>query len=269
MSQGNPPPPNKGGTVLMAQSPFAQPGAPQIPQQPPQYGQPQQQYGQPPQDQQYGQPQQQYGQPQQPQYGQPPPQDPQYGQPQQQYGQPPAQQYGQPPAQQPQFGQPPAQPQFGQPPQGGYGAPPGGAPGGLAPVAMGAGAGSLDAVDGAKTELAGLDVKLGALITYFFWPLAVGFVLKEPKQSRFIRFHSFQALGIIALSAVLSVIVGVLGFVLSLVLPDSLMFLAGLPSLLFIVVPIMALVAAFKAYGGKAWKIPLLGGFAANMAMKD
>jgi uncharacterized RDD family membrane protein YckC len=103
------------------QSPYGQqPGSGGFPaQQPPQP--PQQPYGQPPQQPgQYGQPQQPYGQPQQP-----------YGQPQQQpYGQQP---YGQPQQpQQPWGTQPPAYGQQqawggqpGYPQQGGYGAPAG------------------------------------------------------------------------------------------------------------------------------------------------
>jgi hypothetical protein len=98
------------------------PAQPQVTQQAPQWGQPQQQqylqhpqYGQQqyaqPQQPQYGQPESTYVQPQQPQYTQPEPQQPQYTQPE-----PQQPQYTQPEPQQPQYTQPePQQPQYTQP----------------------------------------------------------------------------------------------------------------------------------------------------------
>ncbi len=153
------------------------------------------------------------------------------------------------------------------PPPGGagYGAP-GGMPGPGAPMAAG---GVPDYVQGQKTKLLGLDQNLASALGYFIGLLSLLYIFMEPKEHRFVRFYAFQWVGCWALGIVLSVVVSIPAII---AMVDSklteLAMVSGVLSLLFLPFGIMYLIAAFKAFQGKVWKIPVIGGIAEKMAMK-
>lgn len=98
---------------------------------------------------------------------------------------------------------------------------------------------------------AGLQNNIAAALAYL-WITAIVFLLLEPyNRDRFVRFHSFQALFLglasIAGHIVLSLI-PVLGWALM-----------PLWSLLILV---LAIVGAVKAYQNQSWHIPVIGEFA-------
>jgi uncharacterized membrane protein len=126
-----------------------------------------------------------------------------------------------------------------------------------------------DHVAGQKTNLLGLDQNLAAALGYFIGLLSLLYIFMEPKEHRFVRFHAFQWLFMAVMGGVLSTIVSIPAAIASM---DSklteLVYVSGALSLLFLPFGLLWLLAAFKAFQGKAWKIPVIGGFAAKMAMK-
>ncbi|OFV83574.1 MAG: hypothetical protein A3B65_05090 [Acidobacteria bacterium RIFCSPHIGHO2_02_FULL_67_57] len=113
----------------------------------------------------------------------------------------------------------------------------------------------------------GLEPNVAALLGYLFWPLAIVWLVVDPyKQDRFIRFHSFQALGmVVAMFAlwigfiVLSIILGVAG----------LGAVAGILWLLFgLAFFVLWILLMVKAYQKQMWKLPVLGNFCEQQANK-
>lgn len=244
MSQGNPK--GKGGTVMLSNSPFAQPGAPPpgAPQAPPP--------GAPPQDAGgWGAPP---GMPQ----GAPPGMDA------------PGGGYGAPPGGG--FGAPPPGAGYGAPPGGNYGAPPGMAPPGMAPppaMAAAPGGGVPDHVQGQKTKLLGLEQNIGAALGYFIGLLSLLFIIMEPKENRFVRFHAFQWL-FMAIAYTFNMVLVAIPIIIANVDSKLTEAIYAAPVLALPLIPlgICALIAVFKAFQGKAWKIPVIGGIAEKLAMK-
>jgi uncharacterized membrane protein len=139
-------------------------------------------------------------------------------------------------------------------------------------VAMGGGgASAIPAyVPGEKTQLLGLDQNLGAAVAYFVGIIGLLFIFMEPKQHRFVRFHAFQMLFFAIIMSVVGTGLGVVAAGLMMfVLPNSLSFLGSLLFLPLVFAPIAALIAAYKAYQGQVWKIPVIGNFAEKFALKD
>lgn len=163
------------------------------------------------------------------------------------------------------FGAPPPGAGYGAPPGGGFGAPQGMAP----PPAMAASptGGVPDHVQGQKTKLLGLEQNIGAALGYFIGLLSLLFIFMEPKENRFVRFHAFQVLFFGIAMSLLATVLGVGVGIIVYAAPDMAMF-AALLFLPLSLVGLMGLVGAFKAFQGKAWKIPVIGGLAEKMAMK-
>ena len=124
-------------------------------------------------------------------------------------------------------------------------------------------------MSGGKTAL-GLDTNVGALLTYL--PLCgisliySIIVLVTEKENRFMRFHAFQSLLLIAASVVLWVAVTIISIILAFV-SSTLGMLFGL---LFWVVLLgwiaLAIFLCIKAYGGDKVKLPVIGDMADKWA---
>ena len=101
----------------------------------------------------------------------------------------------------------------------------------------------------------------GAL-AYFLLP-AIVFLLVEPyNNSRFVRFHSFQCLGVCLAGVVVGASLRVVGFLLffiPLVAPLLLLLVSMVVSLAFFAVWV---VLVLKALQGEMFKLPLVGDFA-------
>lgn len=127
-----------------------------------------------------------------------------------------------------------------------------------------------DHTPGQKTQFLGLEQNIGAAIGYFIGLLSLLFIFMEPKHHRFVRFHAFQWLFMAVGVTVLSVVVSLPGIIAAV---DSklteLAYVSMGLSLLFLPYMLIWLIAAFKAFQGKAWKIPVIGGIAEKLAMKD
>jgi uncharacterized membrane protein len=118
-----------------------------------------------------------------------------------------------------------------------------------------------------KTQVLGLDFNIASLICYVPFGIiaAIVFLLTEPKESKFVRFHSIQSLlfagAMMALTTVLSILatiitkIPVIGVIFALLL---------IPFWLIIGFGSLALVifAIIKAYQYQLYKIPVIGNYA-------
>jgi uncharacterized membrane protein len=152
------------------------------------------------------------------------------------------------------------------PPPGGYNAgyPPSGSPTG-------------------KTSTLNLDYNVAAMLCYLPTCLCcinliacILWLLTEPKESRFVRFHAMQGLLLFALGFAIQLLLGILGggFQIGTAITTGSQA-AGLgASLLFamlrfafgIVFLIIHIVGVVKAYQGQMWKLPVLGDWAERFA---
>jgi len=102
-----------------------------------------------------------------------------------------------------------------------------------------------------STQAAGLQNNIAAALAYL-WITAIVFLLLEPyNRDKFVRFHSFQAL-FLGLASIA-------GHIVLNLIPILGWSLMPLWSLLILV---LAVVGAVKAYQNQTWRIPLIGEFA-------
>lgn len=184
------------------------------------------------------------------------------------------------------FGVPPAGPQggFGAPPagpQGGFGAPPAGPQGDFGAPQGDLSQGNFhalqggmvvtekgipDYIPGTKSNF-GLNQNLMAGISYLVPIAALLAIFGEPKEHRFIRFHAFQVIftGIIVFINTIVMIIPIIIANVDSKLQEAI-FAVPVLALPLIPISIFNLIALIKAFQGKVWKTPLIGGFAEKMA---
>jgi uncharacterized membrane protein len=113
----------------------------------------------------------------------------------------------------------------------------------------------------------GLEPNIAAVLGYFFWPLAIVWLVVDPyKSDRFVRFHSFQTLGLVVTMIALS-IVATIGMTILMFIP----YIGPIIGLLIWPVVILGMFILwiflmYKAYNKEMWKIPVIGNFAEKQA---
>jgi uncharacterized membrane protein len=111
------------------------------------------------------------------------------------------------------------------------------------------------ALSASEKSSTGLDANIAAMLAYFVLPAIIFLVMKE--TSRFVRYHSMQAvilwLGSILLFVVLQVF-WMIPFIGLLVIPISMLLWLGL----FIV----WVICMIKAFQGDEFKLPIIGDLA-------
>ncbi len=125
-----------------------------------------------------------------------------------------------------------------------------------------------------KTQVLSLDFNIAGLLCYvpFGVIFAVIFLATEPKESRFVRFHSLQSVTLLGTVIVLSIVLSIVGTVFSYVpvigwMLALLMIPVGLVvSLAFLV---MAVIAMIKAHQNEMWKIPVISKLVENFEAKQ
>ena len=107
---------------------------------------------------------------------------------------------------------------------------------------------------------------LAGALAYFLVP-AILFLLVEPyKKNRFVRFHSFQCIGVWLAAVVMGAVLRILGLLLF-VIPVLGHLLVWLVSMVVILAFIMIwIVLVLKALLGEMFKLPLVGEFAERQA---
>jgi uncharacterized membrane protein len=123
-------------------------------------------------------------------------------------------------------------------------------------------------VEPARGTVGALPVTLAGALAYFLLP-AIVFLLVEPyNKNRFLRFHSFQSLGVCLAALVVGASLRVVGFILFFVpvLGHLLVLLVSMVvSLAFFVVWVVLVV---KALQGEMFKLPLVGDLAERKALE-
>jgi uncharacterized membrane protein len=118
----------------------------------------------------------------------------------------------------------------------------------------------------ARGAVGALPETVAGALAYCLLP-AILFLLAEPyRKNRFVRFHSFQCLGLCLAGLVVGATLRIVGFVL--------FFVPALGRLLFLLVSMMVSLALFviwvvlvvKALQGAMFKLPLVGEFAERQA---
>jgi uncharacterized membrane protein len=107
---------------------------------------------------------------------------------------------------------------------------------------------------------------LAGALAYFLVP-AIVFLLVEPyKKNRFVRFHSFQCIGVWLAAVVMGAVLRILGLLLF-VIPVLGHLLVWLVSMVVILAFIMIwIVLVLKALLGEMFKLPVVGEFAEKQA---
>ena len=122
-------------------------------------------------------------------------------------------------------------------------------------------------VERAHGTVGALPETLAGALAYFFILPAIVFLLVEPySKNRFVRFHSFQCLGLCLVAVVVGAALRVMGFVVFFipVLGHLLVWLVSMVvSLGFFAVWAVLVV---KALQGEMFKLPLVGDFAEQKA---
>jgi uncharacterized membrane protein len=158
----------------------------------------------------------------------------------------------------------PPQPPYGAPPPPSYGAPP---PPPFTPPGGGG--------PGGKTSL-GLDENLAAMLCYLtMFCCGLGIIVSlvfflTEKTSRFVRFHAAQGLLFGGFWVVLGIAFTIIDRLL--VVADMGMLTLGLLGVRIVIgllLIVLLIIAAVKAYGHQFYKLPVLGDIAENMAKSN
>ncbi|HYE66780.1 MAG TPA: DUF4870 domain-containing protein [Pyrinomonadaceae bacterium] len=128
--------------------------------------------------------------------------------------------------------------------------------------------GPLATPPGGKTSM-GMEANLAALLSYVLtWVTGLVFFLLE-KENRFVRFHAMQAVLFGAAWVVVAIVLSMLGIMLAIMDLDLLWLLFSPVRLIlwlgFVAVWIVCMV---KAYQGKMFRLPVIGGIAENIVNK-
>ncbi len=121
-----------------------------------------------------------------------------------------------------------------------------------------------------KTQQLGLDYNLAALLCYL--PLcsinlifSIIWLVTEPKQNRFVRFHALQGLLLSGAAIVLYIVIQVLGGIVMAASPfrgAGWSILALLQGAIGLGVLALSIIGMVKAYNNEVWKIPVIGDIA-------
>jgi uncharacterized membrane protein len=114
----------------------------------------------------------------------------------------------------------------------------------------------------ARGSVGGLPETLAGALAYFLVPAIVFLLLPPYSKDRFVRFHSFQCLGLCLAALVIGALLRVAGF--------GLFFVPTLGRLLILLVSVVIPLAFFavwvvlvvKALQGEMFKLPVVGHFA-------
>ncbi|MEO5897460.1 MAG: hypothetical protein ABIS06_17350 [Vicinamibacterales bacterium] len=114
----------------------------------------------------------------------------------------------------------------------------------------------------------GLEPHFAAALAYLAGPFSGATILIAERTNRFVRFHAWQSivgLGGLGFLAALFLTCAFLGLFLSPVAFTTLYWLAGITAMVTLLVWALCLV---KAFGGSAWRLPVVGNYAARRAMR-
>lgn len=123
-------------------------------------------------------------------------------------------------------------------------------------------------LDARAASSTGFEPSMAGALAYLAGPFSGVLILLAERTNRYVRFHAWQA--IIALGGLGLLTVGLLASAFLGLFVSPAMFLAlyvsaGIAAVVWLVVWATCL---FKAYGGSAWKLPLVGKIAERRAIR-
>lgn len=127
-----------------------------------------------------------------------------------------------------------------------------------------------------KASTFGFSPNGAALLSYIWVPFTSIIVLVTEKENRLVRFHAFQSLflglGFIALTIVLSVIIGIITLIAGAVSAFAGLFATVISLIVWIFIAFAMLLVwilcLVKAYRGEMYKLPVIGSQAEKMVNK-
>jgi len=124
----------------------------------------------------------------------------------------------------------------------------------------------LEAHDGAASTVGrsstGLEPRTAAMLSYLAGPFSSGLILWVERENAFVRFHAWQSmigLGGLALALFASYVFAGMAMFVSATLVTVLFNVAAV---IWIVLVIVTLLCAWKAWSGARWSLPLAGEYA-------
>ena len=124
------------------------------------------------------------------------------------------------------------------------------------------------AADAAVGSATGLEPQFAAAMAYLAGPLSGAIILMAERSNRFVRFHAWQAilgLGGLAVLALLFLFLAFAGLFVSPSAFTTFSWLAAITGALWLAAWGLCLV---KAFGGVAFKLPLVGDWAERRALR-
>jgi uncharacterized membrane protein len=112
-----------------------------------------------------------------------------------------------------------------------------------------------------KSTSTGLDANIAGMLAYFVIPAFIFLVMKE--TSRFVRFHSFQAIILWISVILLSIVLRVFLFI-----PIIWIFVGLLSMVIWLAIFVVWIVCMIKAFQGDEFKLPVIGDVAVQQMDK-
>ncbi len=116
-----------------------------------------------------------------------------------------------------------------------------------------------------------LDFNIAALLCYA--PLccinvifAIVFLVQEPKQNAFVRFHAAQSLALMAASIIVNILLQTLSAIGGRIASPIGMLFGMVTALFGLAVLALTIICMIKSYKNEGWKIPVLGDLAEKWA---
>ena len=122
--------------------------------------------------------------------------------------------------------------------------------------------------DAAIASATGLEPHFAAALAYLAGPFSGAVILMAERDNRYVRFHAWQAiigLGGLGFLAGALLVLALMGLFLSPYAFTAFYWLAGLTTMTWLVAWAFCLV---KAFGGSAWRMPLAGKYAEDLALR-
>jgi uncharacterized membrane protein len=112
-----------------------------------------------------------------------------------------------------------------------------------------------------KSSIGGLDANIAGMLAYFVIPAFIFLLMKE--TSRFVRFHSMQAIIFWVGSILLSIVLRVFFMI-------PLLWILAIPlsMLVWLAVVVIWIICMVKAFQGEEFKLPIIGDIAVQQMDK-
>jgi uncharacterized membrane protein len=121
--------------------------------------------------------------------------------------------------------------------------------------------------EGARGTVGAMPGTLAGALAYFTFLPAVVFLLVEPyKKNRFVRFHSFQCIGVFLCIAILAAVMRIASALIGLIPLLGPLLIVLISAILILGFFILWLVLLVKALQGEMFKLPLVGDYAERRA---